>query len=119
MAGAIKGITVEIGGETSGLDKALQGVNKESASIAKELREVDKLLEFDGSNVDILAQKQELLGKAVETAAEKVQKLHDVQAEVEEQFKSGKISGEAYRDFQREVAKAEAALRKAETAVDD
>lgn len=119
MAGAIKGITVEIGGETSGLDKALQGVNKESASIAKELREVDKLLEFDGSNVDILAQKQELLGKAVEVAAEKVQKLHDVQAEVEEQFKSGKISGEAYRDYQREVAKAEAALRKAETAVDD
>ena len=119
MAGAIKGITVEIGGETSGLDKALQGVNKESASIAKELREVDKLLDFDPTNVDILAQKQELLGKAVETAAEKVQKLHDVQAEVEEQFKSGKISGEAYRDYQREVAKAEAALRKAETAVDD
>lgn len=119
MAGAIKGITVEIGGETSGLDKALQGVNKESASIVKELREVDKLLDFDPTNVDILAQKQKLLGKAVETAAEKVQKLHDVQAEVEEQFKSEKISGEAYRDFQREVAKAEAALRKAKTAVDD
>ena len=118
MAGAIRGITVEIGGKTSGLNKALQGVNKESASIAEELREVDKLLEFDGSNVDILAQKQELLGKAVETAAEKVQKLHDVQAEVEEQFKSRKISGEAYRDFQREVAKAEAALRKAEEKVE-
>lgn len=118
MAGAIKGITVEIGGETSGLDKALRDVNKQSASIAKELKEVDKLLDFDGSNVDILAQKQELLGKAVETAAEKVQKLHDVQAEVEEQFKSGKISGEAYRDFQREVAKAEAALRKAEEKVE-
>lgn len=119
MAGTIKGITVQIGGETTGLSKALQDVNTHSSSIAKELREVDKLLKFDPSNADLLAQKQKLLGDAVDAASEKVKKLHDAQADVEKQFASGKISGEAYRDFQREVIKAEAALQKAETAVSD
>ena len=119
MAGTIKGITVQIGGETTGLSKALQDVNTHSSSIAKELREVDKLLKFDPSNADLLAQKQKLLGDAVDAASEKVKKLRDVQADVEKQFASGKISGEAYRDFQREVIKAEAPLQKAETAVSD
>ena len=119
MAGTIKGITVQIGGETTGLSKALQNVNTHSSSIAKELREVDKLLEFDPKNTEMLAQKQELLSEAVKTAAERVEKLRDAQADVEKQFASGKITGEAYRDFQREVLKAENALQKAEGAVAD
>ncbi|MBR6113935.1 MAG: phage tail protein [Oscillospiraceae bacterium] len=119
MAGKIKGITVDIGGDTTGLDKVLSASNKESSALSKELREVEKALKFDPSNVEMLAQKQELLGKSVENAAKKLSDLKEAQAQVEEQFRNGQIGEEAYRAFQREVATAEGELKKAEKAVDD
>lgn len=44
MADRIKGITVEIGGDTTGLSKALSGVNKEIKSTQSQLKDVNKLL---------------------------------------------------------------------------
>lgn len=38
MAGNIKGIIVEIGGDTSGLQKALSKVNSATSSLSRELR---------------------------------------------------------------------------------
>ena len=61
----VKGITVKIGGDVSGLDKALQGVNSKINDTQAQLRDVKRLLKFDPGNTELLKQKQELLAKAV------------------------------------------------------
>jgi len=57
MAGSIKGIIVEIGGDTSGLQKALKSVNSATASLSKELRGINSLLKLDPHNTELLSQK--------------------------------------------------------------
>lgn len=115
----IKGITVEIGGDTTGLNDALKDTESTSKNIQSELKSVNALLKFDPENTVALTQKQELLGKSVEAAAEKVRILKEAQEQVDEQFAKGEIGEQAYRSFQREVEFAEQALVKAETAVKD
>jgi len=115
----IRGITVEIGGDTTGLSDALKDVNSESSALASELRKVEKLLKVDPGNVDMIAQKQELLAKSVGVAAERLERLRSVQEQINQKFKEGEIGEEAYRAFQREVAYAEIAVKNAEKAVDD
>ena len=70
MANRIKGITVEINGDTTGLTKALANVNKEIKSTQSQLKDVEKLLKLDPGNTELLAQKHKLLGQAgLETRA--------------------------------------------------
>lgn len=114
MAASIKGITIEIGANTTGLGKALEDVNKKSRSLQSELKQVDALLKLNPGNAELVAQKQELLAKAVSNAKEKLDTLRTAQAQVEQQFASGKISDEQYRAFTREVAKAEGEISKFE-----
>jgi phage-related minor tail protein len=57
MAGSIKGILVEIGGDTSGLQKALKKVNSETSGLSKELKGINSLLKLDPKNTELLAQK--------------------------------------------------------------
>ncbi|MCS4487538.1 phage tail tape measure protein [Streptococcus sciuri] len=103
MAGTIKGITIEIGGDTQPLQNALKGVNKASSEATKELRQIDKSLKFDTGNVTLLMQKQEVLAKQVETTKEKLATLRQAQSQVEAQFKAGNIGADQYRAFQREI----------------
>lgn len=103
MADRIKGITVEIGGDTQGLDKALSDVNSTSRSLQRELNDVNRLLRFDPSNVEALAQKQRLLNQQVENTTEKLNRLKQVEQEVENQFRLGDISEEQFRAFRREI----------------
>lgn len=112
MAASIKGITIEIGANTTGLGKALEDVNKKSRSLQSELKQVDSLLKLNPGNAELVAQKQELLEKAVANAKEKLDTLRAAQAQVERQFASGEISDEQYRAFTREVAKAEGEVNK-------
>ena len=97
MAGNIKGITVEIGGDTSQLSKAINDVNKRGKELSTELKEVDKLLKFDPSNTVALAQKQKILSESVETTSEKLEKLRSVQDQIEQQYKSGNLGEDKYR----------------------
>ncbi|MEF2965033.1 hypothetical protein V3851_04250 [Paenibacillus sp. M1] len=110
MAETIRGINVVIGAETTGLSKALSDVNKKSRDIQSELREVEKLLKLDPGNTELLAQKQKLLGDAVENTSEKLNRLRAAQQQVNEQFAKGEISEGQYRAFQREIAKTEQQL---------
>ena len=103
MAGNIKGIKIEIDGDTQPLQKALKGVNQESANATKELKQIDNALKFDTRNVTLLTQKQEVLQKQVGTTREKLETLRQAQSQVEEQFKKGDIGADQYRAFQREV----------------
>ncbi|QWG83342.1 phage tail tape measure protein [Bacillus mycoides] len=103
MAGKIKGITIEIGGNTQPLQNALKDVNKQSNSLAKELKDVERLLKFDPGNVEALAQKQQLLTQQIENTTQKLDKLKAAEQQVQEQFQNGKISEEQYRSFRREI----------------
>ncbi|RBP27306.1 MULTISPECIES: DUF2207 domain-containing protein [Bacillus] len=110
MAGRIKGITIEIGGNTQPLQNALKDVNKQSDSLAKELKDVERLLKFDPGNVEALAQKQKLLTQQIENTTEKLDKLKAAEQQVQAQFQNGKISEEQYRAFRREIEFTEGSL---------
>lgn len=114
MASKIKGITIEIGGDTQKLSKALEDVNKKTRDVQSELRQVERLLKLDPKNTELLAQKQKLLADAVENSREKLDRLRTAQEQVNEQFRKGEINEEQYRAFQREVVKAEQDLKKFE-----
>jgi len=107
----IKGIVIEIAGNTQPLNKALSDVNKKSKDLQSELRQVEKLLKLNPKDTEMLAQKQKLLADAVSNSKEKLDRLKTAQEQVNEQFKKGEISEEQYRAFQREVAKAEQELK--------
>lgn len=110
MAGKIKGITIEIGGETTGLQNALKDVNKRSNDLTKELKDVERLLKFDPGNVEALAQKQKLLTQQIENTTQKLDKLKAAEQQVQAQFQNGKISEEQYRAFRREIEFTEGSL---------
>ncbi|PGL74968.1 hypothetical protein CN926_18720, partial [Bacillus thuringiensis] len=101
--GKIKGITIEIGGNTQPLQNALKDVNKQSDSLTKELKDVERLLKFNPGNVEALAQKQQLLTQQIEKTTQKLDKLKEAEQQVQEQFQNGKISEEQYRAFRREI----------------
>ena len=110
MAKNIKGITIEIDGDTSGLTQALKKVDGETKNVQNELKQVDRLLKFDPSNVELLAQKQKLLGDAIDGTSKRLDVLKQAQVEVERQFKNGEIGEEAFRKFQREIIATEGKL---------
>lgn len=110
MAGRIKGITIEINGNTQPLQNALKDVNKQSDSLAKELKDVERLLKFDPGNVEALAQKQQLLTQQIENTTQKLDKLKAAEQQVQAQFQNGKISEEQYRAFRREIEFTEGSL---------
>lgn len=103
MAGNIKGIKIEIDGDTQPLQTALKGINKESVNATNELKQIDKALKFDTGNVTLLTQKQEVLEKQVGITRDKLEALRQAQSKVDEEFKKGNIASEQYRAFQREV----------------
>lgn len=119
MANNIKGITIEIGGDTTGLDKALKGVNSELTSTQRELKEVDKALKLDPKNTELLEQKQRTLAKAVEATSQKLKTLKEAQAQAAEQLERGEIGQKQYDALTREIVKTEAALKDATKASND
>ena len=104
MADRIKGITVEIGGDTTGLNKALSGVNKKIKSTQSQLKDVERLLKMDPGNVKLLEQKQRLLSGAVEETKTKLDALKDAEKQVQQQFKDGIIDQSQLDAFNRELA---------------
>jgi phage-related minor tail protein len=119
MAERIKGITVEIGGDTVGLEKALKDVNKTSRNLQSELRDVQKLLKFDPNNAELMAQKQKLLNDQVENTSKKLKQLQEAEAQVQAQFDKGDIKEEQYRAFQRELQDTQQFLKHTENALAD
>ena len=110
MAKKISGITIAIGADTTGVTNGLKDIGKQSNSVNSELRDVERLLKLNPSNVELVAQKQQLLSKQVELTTKKLDGLKGAQADVERQFKSGDIGEEQYRAFQREVVATEGRL---------
>ncbi len=112
----VKGIHLEIGGDTTGLTKALSDVNKKARDIQGELREVDRSLKLDPTNTEVLAQKQKLLAESVGNAKEKLEALKKAKADVDKRMANGdtSTSAEQYRKLQREISDTTANLKKLE-----
>lgn len=119
MANKIKGLTVEIGGDTTKLGKALEDVNKKSRDLSSELGEINRLLKLDPGNTDLLAQKQKILGEAVENTAAKLAKLKEAEKQVQKQFERGEVSEEQVRALQREIIATEKKMESYEHAIEE
>ena len=114
MADRIKGITIEIDGDTKGLSKALQGVNKDIKSTQTQLKDIEKLLKLDPHNVTLLGQKMEALGKQINSTKDKLSQLKSVSDEMEKGLKNGSITSEQYDAWQREIIQTENELKNLE-----
>lgn len=106
----IAGITVEIGGDTTKLGKALSDVDKKSKNLKTELQEINKALKLDPKNTELLAQKQQVLAEAIKNSKDKLDKLKEAQEQITQQFKRGEIDEGQYRAFKREVESAKEQL---------
>lgn len=113
MASRVKGITIQIGGDTTKLDKALRATDSELAKVQKDLREVDRLLKLDPTNVDLLAQKQRLLAEQSSLAADRLETMETAAKQLDNTLDRSKLD-----DFNLELdvtkAKAESAARQLE-----
>lgn len=109
MAGKIRGVTIELNGDTSGLTKSLSEANKEIKNTQSQLKDVEKLLKLDPGNTDLLRQKQELLGKAISETGDKLDTLKKAQ----ENMDANGIdkNSEQYQALQREIIETENSLK--------
>ena len=114
MAEKIRGITIELGGDASGLEQALKGVNKEVKNTQAQLKDVERLLKLDPKNTELLAQKQKLLGDQIKNTNEKLKKLKEAQATMD---KNGvDKNSDQYMALQREIISTEREVKNLEAA---
>ena len=112
--GRIKGLTVTIDGDTTGLSKALQNVNKEIKDTQSQLKDVDKLLKLDPTNTELLSQKQRLLGDAIGETRTKLDTLKTAGEQANVALANGDITQAQYDALQREIIETTEELRKLE-----
>lgn len=112
----LKGVTVQIGGDTTKLGEAIQKARKSASSLSGELRGVESLLKFDPTNTVLLAQKQGILAESIAGAKDKLKMLIAAQESMSRQLADGKISPEQYRDFEREIESTRQQLTRLEAA---
>ena len=115
MANRIKGITVEIGGDTTKLSKALEGVNKDIKGTQTQLKDVQKLLKLDPTNTELLSQKHKLLADAVSATKEKLEVLKTAAEQANTALANGEISQQQYDALQREIIETENELKRLTT----
>ena len=114
MPSRIKGITVEIGGDTTGLDKALKSVNSTIRSTQASLKDVNKLLKLDPKNTTLLTQKQKMLKDSISATKEKLEGLKEAQVQAKQQLENGDLGQDKYDALQREIAETESKLKSLE-----
>lgn len=115
MANRIKGITIELNGDATGLQDALKGVNGSLGNTRSALSDVTKLLKLDPKNTALVEQKQKLLADAVEQTREKLDALESAQEQVQQAFDKGELGEDKYLAFRRELEATRGQLGKYET----
>lgn len=117
MAGTkIRGITIELSADASGVQSALKDVNASLRATQSDLRDIEKLLKLDPGNTDLLAQKQEALGRALEGTKDKLDVLRQAQEDLNKQMVDGGTEEQQRQmeALQREIISTEADMRKYE-----
>ena len=115
MANKILGITVDIEGKTSGLTKSLQDANNSISKTTAALKDVDKALKLDPTNVELLARKEALLNKQIEQTSDKLDIMKQVAEDANAALERGDITEEQYASLTAEIVKTEASLTDLET----
>ena len=115
----IKGLTVEIGGDTTKLSDALGEVDKNGYKLQGNLKEVERLLKLDPTNTELLAERQKILAKSVENTESKLAQLKEVQGQITQQYQNGDIDQGAYLAFQRELITTERQLEQLNDNIED
>lgn len=110
MGAKIKGITIEIGGQTTNLQASLKAASEKGKEAATELSKINSSLKFNPENVDLLGQKMDVLRDRISATEDTLHTLKDAQSSIEEQFKKGDIGADQYREFQRELIETESKL---------
>lgn len=118
-SGALKGLTIQIDGDTSGLNAALKDVDKKSRDLSSELSQINKLLKLDPSNTEALAQKQKVLAEAISNTEAKLNTLHEAEKQAQAQLQNGEITEAQYRALQREILYTEKKLDNLKQAATD
>lgn len=108
----LQGITIEIDGNTTGLSNALADVNKNIYSVQSELNQVERLLKFDPTNTELLAQKQNILSNAINSTTEKLKTLREAKEQADKKFASGEMDEKQFRELEREIIATEQSLKK-------
>lgn len=111
MARKIKGITVQIGGDTSGLTKALSSADKALATTQRELNEVQKGLKLDPTNAELVRQKHELLSDAIKTTADKLKVLEENQEKAKRAFEANAEWERQYAPLKAQIDAASESLK--------
>ncbi|WP_425539448.1 phage tail tape measure protein [Microaceticoccus formicicus] len=119
MSGPIKGITIELAGDTSKLEKAIRSVGKDANKLDGELRKVNNSLKFNPGNADLVAQKQRILKDAIQETSKKLETLKTAQQEAKAAFERGEIGREQYDLLTREVVKTENQLSKLKSTLEE
>lgn len=112
VAAKIQGITVEIGGETKEFNKAVQDAGKQTRTLQNELREVEKALKLDPTNIDLLRQRQTLLGQSVDTTRSKLQALQQAQEKMSKANAANADWEAAYAPLGKAIDETQTALKK-------
>ena len=112
MAGKIKGIVIEVGGDTTKLQKSLNQLNAPINKLNNELKDLDKALKLDPKNTELLAQKQEVLGRNISATKDKLNQLKEAQAQMGDYNKLTDEQKASYNRLSLEIAKSEDALKK-------
>lgn len=113
----IKGLTVEIGGDTSKLGEALENVENKANDLTDELRDINKQLKFEPKSTELLTQKQKVLAGIIEQTSQKLDKLKEAEKQVQEQFKRGDATEEQVRALKREIVATESKIESYKEAV--
>ena len=111
----IRGLTIEIGGDTTGLQKSLKNVNTEIKTTQAQLKDINNLLKLDPTNTELLQQKQKALADEISSTKEKLEALKTAEQQAQQQFVEGKISQEQYDALKREIIATEESLKSLET----
>lgn len=113
----IRGLTIEIGGDTTGLQNSLKNVNSQIKTTQAQLKDINNLLKLDPTNVELLQQKQKALADEIESTKEKLETLKTAEQQAQQQFAEGKISQEQYDALKRTIIETEQSLQSLENEV--
>lgn len=97
----VKGLVVQIGGDTSGLDKAIKSASKGASALQKELNEINKALKLDPSSTTLLAQKQQVLSNKIKDTTNLLKSLKEEQAKYIKE--GGDLNTAEYRKLERQI----------------
>jgi TP901 family phage tail tape measure protein len=113
MAQKIRGVTIEIGGDSTGLQKALKEVNSSISATARQLKDVNNLLKLDPGNTELLKQKQTLLANEISDVKKKIEEEKKALAEMNEQ-NGTEAATEGQMALQRDIIASEQKLKELE-----